>query len=575
MKRLTLIALIVPLATCGDPPKLKVTVPADPVQADGQTAAEIVATVVNGSDVISQGDVTFTSSMGKFTLVDPTSTDTSGDSTTVAIVGGAASANLYSTAAGKARVDVSWTDPSGGQTMTSTVTITFGNLTSAVASITFISAVPETIQLKGSGNEVSKVTFQCKDSKGNPVPDGVTVNFAVAQDLGGALVSPTSANTGGGQGMVSTNLSSGTAIGSEKVIASVGSVSAQSNPITVSGAPANYNNFTFSCESHIMQGIDIDNLTQNCVSIVADRNTQKLPNTQVTFISEAGVVDKYVTTDETGTATSIFRTGNPRPESVPANDTYFASLQGLGNLFSWSPAVSEPVASTGGNPRDGVVTLIAATSGEESCFGTPGIQSGRCLCGNSPCPACANGKESNCFEDLSEPFVDADDNGTWDSGENYIDVNNNGRWDGPNNQWDGQTMIWRQHHVIWSAAPVISSTMSRFEDASHMPLASLPSIPVCESRTIRFRFVDSNLNFTAGMDVSAESTGNATIVLGPTIRVGEPLTSFIGWGYYEITVGNSDCPSEGAAPTPVPSSITVRLQGQTDPYSMSLIGTLQ
>jgi hypothetical protein len=574
MKRLTLIAVIVLLASCGDPPKLEVTVPADPVQADGQTAAEIVATVLNGSEVVDRGDVTFTSSMGKFTLVDPTSTDTSGDSTTVAIVGGAASANLYSVAAGKARVDVSWTDPNGGQTISSTVTMTFGNLTSGVASITFISAVPETIQLKGSGNEVSKVTFQCKDSKGNPVPDGVTVDFAVAQDLGGALVSPTSANTAGGQGLVSTNLSSGTAIGSEKVIASVGIVSAQSNPITISGAPANYNNFTFSCESFTMQGIDIDNLTQDCVSIVADRNTQKLPNTQVTFISEAGVVDKYVTTDETGTATSIFRTGNPRPKTVPANDTYFASLQGLGGLFSWSPALSEPVVSTGGNPRDGVVTLIAATSGEESCFGTPGIQSGQCLCGGSPCPACANGKRSNCFEDLPEPFVDDDDNGTWDSGENHIDVNNNGRWDGPNNQWDGQTIIWRQHHVIWSAAPVISSTMSHFEDASHMPLISLPRIPVCESRTIRFRFVDSNLNCTAGTDVSVESTGNATIALGPSIRVGEPLTRFIGWGYYEITVVNSDCPSEGGVPSPAPSSITVRIQGQTDSYSMSLSGTL-
>jgi adhesin/invasin len=567
MKRLTLLALFAPLAACTtDSTTIKATAPTEPVQADGQTPAVIVATVMNGSNAVTGGAVTFTSSAGKFAPTDPNSTDTSGDTTSVTIVGGSAETKLYSATSGVVRVDVSWSDPNGGTPLTAMVTITFGNLSSQVASITFISAVPETIGLRGSGNEVSKVTFQCKDAKGSPVPDNVSVNFTVAQELGGASVSPASAKTSGGQGMVFTNLSAGTAIGSEKVIASIANVSAPSNPITISGAPANYNNFTFSCETRIMQGMDIDNLWQYCVSIVADRNRQKIPNTQVTFISEAGVVDKYVTTEETGTAISIFRTGNPRPATVPASNAFFASLQGIGNLFNWSPAAAEPVSS-GGHPRNEVITLIAATSGEESCFGTPGIQDGRCLCGSVPCEACKNGSKVNCFEDLPEPFVDANDDGTWNTGENNIDVNNNRQWDGPNGQWDGQTIIWRPYRVVWSAAPVFSNTLSYFaSDGSGTPMTSL-SIPLCGTKDIYFRFVDSNLNWTAGASVSATGSGNASIASGPAIPFGEPLTNYIGWGYFVVTVSNLDCPGVGIPPNPVYSKITVSLVGQPDTRS--------
>ena len=34
-----------------------------------------------------------------------------------------------------------------------------------------------------------------------------------------------------------------------------------------------------------------------------------------------------------------------------------------------------------------------------------------------------------CTKDLSEPYIDANDNGMYDLGEKYIDANNNGQFD--------------------------------------------------------------------------------------------------------------------------------------------------
>ena len=55
--------------------------------------------------------------------------------------------------------------------------------------------------------------------------------------------------------------------------------------------------------------------------------------------------------------------------------------------------------------------------------------------------------------DLSEPFVDANDNGRWDDdgerAELYRDTNGDGRWTQPNGAWDGDTTLWASTRVLW------------------------------------------------------------------------------------------------------------------------------
>ncbi len=122
-----------------------------------------------------------------------------------------------------------------------------------------------------------------------------------------------------------------------------------------------------------------------------------------------------------------------------------------------SPVDVEPVSGepsrTGSlgeeyNPRDGVVTLLAITAGTEAWTDVNG-----------------NGeRDSNePFEDIGEPFLDVDDNGTFDVGEDYWDTNQDGEWTGPNGQFDGDTMIAAQAKIIWTGELLQAPDAARIE----------------------------------------------------------------------------------------------------------------
>lgn len=90
------------------------------------------------------------------------------------------------------------------------------------------------------------------------------------------------------------------------------------------------------------------------------------------------------------------------------------------------------------NPRDNLVTLIAVVHGEES-FADDNANAFR--------------EASEAFVDLTEPFVDADDDGTQGAGEFFVDSNGNGVWDGKNDGWDSSTKIWSTTSVLWTGVP--------------------------------------------------------------------------------------------------------------------------
>lgn len=128
-------------------------------------------------------------------------------------------------------------------------------------------------------------------------------------------------------------------------------------------------------------------------------------------------------TDASGSTSVIFRTQHPMPVSPAA-------------AYAFVP----PVALTG-NPNDGISTIIATTRGEECFLDKNGN-------GSFDGPT-TDGFPASC--DLGEPFIDANDNGVFDSAtEVYIDTNGNGIYDGPNGVWDSDIIIWKRIDIAFT-----------------------------------------------------------------------------------------------------------------------------
>jgi hypothetical protein len=152
------------------------------------------------------------------------------------------------------------------------------------------------------------------------------------------------------------------------------------------------------------------------------------------------------------------------------------------------------------NPRDGLATLVAVTTGSEAFDDTN--QNGKWDPGE--------GKT-----DLGEPFVDANDNGTHDSGtdnEDFYDTNNNGVWDGPNGVWDASTSIWTTYKILWTGGPDFNSAGAQ---ASITPANNVTENH-CVGTQYVLKILDINGNpptATSGQDaVTVNPGGNVTVL---------------------------------------------------------------
>ena len=130
---------------------------------------------------------------------------------------------------------------SGADTVRATVTVN-GDTTTAtgtisvqpaeIGSMEFVSAEPALIGLRGVGlTEVSRVSFRVLDQNGNPVPQQ-RVNFSLSTDVGGANI-PAGAETAVSDtnGLVGTDVKSGTIPTAVRVTASLDYQSADLHPI--------------------------------------------------------------------------------------------------------------------------------------------------------------------------------------------------------------------------------------------------------------------------------------------------------------------------------------------------------
>ncbi|WP_297286905.1 Ig-like domain-containing protein [Moraxella sp.] len=345
-----------------------------------------------------------------------------------------------------------------------TITATAGNVTDSITlevqpgdagTIEVSKIEPQVIGVIGSGVvQSATIEFLVKDSLGNIVADGTPVKFSIGKTtLGGGETITTQGDMGKtaagttNNGSVSVTLKSGTVAGNIDVIATINDTISTIARVTIVGSAPDADHFSLAAEYLNIAGGVTFGLFDEIVAYVGDRFGNIVPDgTSVSFITEGGMIGKsigggaFTTTTQFGQATAILQSAEPTVPflgGVPAVET--AGYGCSGNyLLVENPLPGELLC---GNP--GFTTIVAYTTGSESFVDDNG-----------------NGiyDQGEPFDDLSEPYIDGNDNGLFEAErELYVDINGNGQFDYGNNQYDGpggafkNTTIWTDIRILFSA----------------------------------------------------------------------------------------------------------------------------
>ncbi|MBW2700026.1 MAG: hypothetical protein JRF33_04330 [Deltaproteobacteria bacterium] len=345
--------------------------------------------------------------------------------------------------------------------------------------------------VSGSGrNETSRVTFLVNDANGDSLPEGCPVEFSLSTAPGFPSIEPLESNTNE-FGKVWTTVRSGIAATSITVTARayvpdpadpvnnppVKEATATTTSLAIVGAKPNARYLTFSCELGNLNraGFGCDFLNTKCTIGLADRYSNKIGlETNVNFSIEAGAITPNAVTSEgasdMGQATAFATTGEPFPQDVTPFDPP--------NVPVAEPRQYLVADARTANPRDGLVTILATTTGEEEF---------------TDLNADGDYNAGEPFIDLGEPFRDRNDNGDHDTGEFYVDVNGNEVYDGPNGVWDTDTVIWTVTWMMWS-----KGVMGHQVDGFYVNLG--------ENVDVYYRFWDENLNPITAESASLDAT---------------------------------------------------------------------
>lgn len=405
----------------------------------------------------------------------------------------------------------------------------------ATGSIVFDSATPSTISVQGSSPTSSLVKFIVKNVAGSPQPN-VNVDFTLYGPTGSSI-SPLSVTTRA-DGSVTTTLTSGSVAGPARIVATVsGMAISTSGTVAIGGGVPSASHFDVSASRFNLEGLNCNNVQSTFTAFVADRfgNYNILKGTTVSFTTEAGAINTSGTTGDTGTTTVTLRTQAPQPVDT-------------------TPMVGEPNYTFGGrtyNPRDGWVTVLVRTTGEESFVDNN-----------------ANGNYSagEPFTDLTEPFVDMDDSGTRTAGEQFFDWpagvtgNTVGAYDGVNGVWDAQIPIFKTFTLVFSGAPHIGNTAagiltSRIECIDLACATPTSNITIANGSSALFKVYVSDINMNtimpgSSIDVKLNPTTTGvtpTVIEGTPFAVGDGLS----YGPTELTVrlSNGGGLTSNASPT--------------------------
>ena len=270
---------------------------------------------------------------------------------------------------------------------------------SAVVSIEFESATPESISLLGTGavggSESATVVFKVLDTNGDPV-NGQTVNFSLNTDVGNVSISPDSATTNA-EGLVQTVVNSGTVATSVRVQAVIDgsdpAITSQSSLLVVSTGIPDQDSFSLSADILNPEAWVVDGTEVEVTARLADAFNNPVPDgTAVSFTTEGGSIEPACITVN-GQCSVTWFSQFPRPE---------------GKTLAEEGRVPEEY-NTMGQKYGGRATILATAIGEESF---PDLN------GNGRFDA----SEQTAFEgtnisgfvyDLKEAFVDHNEDGLY------------------------------------------------------------------------------------------------------------------------------------------------------------------
>jgi hypothetical protein len=380
-----------------------------------------------------------------------------------------------------------------------------------VGSIAFVSATPTNITLKGTGgvgrSETSTVVFKVLDTQGNPIKK--TVNFSLNTTVGGLSLTAMSADSDPSTGEVQTIVKSGSVGTPVRVTATIQGtqISTQSDKLVVSIGIPDQNSLSIAASTLNIEGWNYDNMTTDITVMAADRFHNPVPDGTVIYYTTSGgsIIDSCTTAN--GICTVTLRSQNPRP-------------------------------------ANGRVVVLAYALGEESFTDQNG-----------------NGiyDPGEIYNDMPEPFLDSNENGTRDATELFVDTNANGVYDGGNGQFNGISV----NPLVTAPTTIhdrVSITIVFSGSGADITLADIPTGTVALDHcadgvafannpvTFKVNIVDVNGNvMPAGTKIDF-STTNGTIVSMP-VSWTMPNSSAQTNGTFTYTViMESDATQATAAP---------------------------
>lgn len=386
----------------------------------------------------------------------------------------------------------------GAQTVNKTVGITIQS--AAATSIQFISAMPSSISLKGiGGGEQATLIFKVTDSLGNGIPN-TSVNFLLNTTVGGITLSVNNALSQT-DGNVQVVVNAGTVSTVVRVTAQLTNntvIQTQSNQLTIStGLPHQYG-FSLAASCPNPEFFDRDNEEITLSVNAADRFGNPVPdNTAISFYTEKGIgVITPSCPTVNGSCSVTLRSGGQR--------------QGLVNDTTTN--------------RKGRGMVLAYAVGEESFDDMNG--DGWYSDGDS------------LSTDLSEAYLDSNENHAFDAGEQYVDFNNNGLFTTGDSKFNGkgcnasncsaqQTInVSDSNVIIWSGSRLNSDINTIWKNTNGTNAAAVTLTPVgsplCsagQSKTVVFAPTDENGNVLPAETTISFEASNGTITSSTSFTV--------------------------------------------------------
>ena len=389
-------------------------------------------------------------------------------------------------------------------------------------SISFVSATPTSITLKGTGGagrvETSIVTFLIKGTDGLPLA-GQTVDFALSTLVGGLTITPAS-QVSGATGLVSTIVNAGvvsTPVRVTATIRSAPSITTQSDQLTVTTGLPDFDSFSMSSVTLNSETWNVDGVVVPVTVRLADHFNNPVPDgTVVNFTTNAGSIAGSGTSSN-GAVTVNWTGQNPR-------------------IFTNPPGATRSMI--------GRLKILAYAIGEESFTDVNG--NGLADPGEfTDQPEAFRDDNGNGVRDPSEPFIDFNVDGVYNTGDGKY----NGLLQGPAFLGAPRTLHVFDNFemVMCTDAPIIYIFNDTTANVDAFILAKLtgsltpPAVPtpltsITDATAMDILVTDGNGNtMAAGTTISVATdfgklAGTTTTTVGNNIGYGHFLSTSIGVG---------------------------------------------